>query len=88
MVWPREAAIVLRLMDLGVSHATQVTRKGSKIDDACDLVWLAFDPRSYLFGFSRQHLVFLALKRHISGVVTNNHVHYSCEDCHQPRFLS
>ena len=53
MVWPREAAIVLRLMDLGVSRATQVTRKGSKMDHGCDLVWLAFDPRSYLFGFSR-----------------------------------
>lgn len=52
MVWPREAAIVQRLMDLGVSHATQVTRKGSKIDDACDLVWFAFDPRSYLVRFS------------------------------------
>ena len=53
MVWPREVAIVLQLMDLGVSRATQVTRKGSKMDHGCDLVWLAFDPRSYLFGFSR-----------------------------------
>lgn len=73
MVWPREAAIVLRLMDLDVSRATQVTRKGSKIDHGCDLVWFVLDPRSYLLGFS----IFLALKRHISGVVTNNHVHYS-----------
>ena len=83
MVWPREVAIVLRLMDLGVSRATQVTRKGSKIDHGCDLVWPAFDPRSYLF---RNTFFGVGALRFWSG--DNNHVHNPCEDCHQPRFLS